>query len=64
MQKAALYTSGAIFAAVAVAHLVRLVAGIEIIVGDKVVPVHLSIFGAIIAGLLAIWMLVAARRRR
>ena len=33
MQKAALYTSGAVFAAVATAHLVRLATGFEIVVG-------------------------------
>ncbi len=40
MQKAALYTSGVIFAAGAVAHLVRLIAGIEIVVGEVVAPVR------------------------
>ena len=34
MQKAALYTSGVVFDAVAVAHVVRLATGIEIVVGD------------------------------
>ena len=38
MQKAALYTSGVIFAAAAVAHLVRLITGFEIVVGG--VTVH------------------------
>ncbi len=60
MQKAALYTSGVIFAAVAVAHLVRLITGFEIVVGGVIVPV--SFLGALIAALLAVWMAVAARR--
>ena len=56
MQKAALYTSGVIFAAGAVVHLVRLIAGIEIVVGGVVAPVWVSFPGVLIAALLAIWM--------
>ena len=62
MQKAALYTSGVVFAAVAVAHLVRLTTGFEIAVGGIIVPVWVSFLGALIAALLAAWMVVAARR--
>ena len=62
MQKAALYTSGVIFAAVAVAHLVRLITGFEIVVGGFIVPVWVSFLGALIAALLAVWMAVATRR--
>ena len=38
MQKAALYTSGVIFAAFAVAHVVRLVTGFQIVVGNFAPP--------------------------
>ncbi len=62
MHKAALYTSGVIFAAVAVAHLVRLITGFEIVVGGVIVPVWVSFLGALIAALLAVWMAVATRR--
>ncbi len=62
MQKTALYTSGAVFAAVAVAHVVRLITGFEIVVGGVIVPVWVSFLGALIAVLLAVWMAVAARR--
>lgn len=62
MQKAALYTSGVVFAAVAVAHLVRLITGFEIVVGGIVAPVWVSFLGALIAALLAVWMVAAARR--
>ncbi len=62
MQKAALYTSGVIFAAVAVARLVRLITGFEIVVGGFIVPVWVSFLGALIAAPLAVWMAVAARR--
>jgi hypothetical protein len=62
MQKAALYTSGVIFAAGAVGHAVRLIKGFEIVIGGFVVPVWVSIPGVIAAALLALWMVVAARR--
>ena len=62
MQKAALYTSGAVFAVVAVAHVVRLITGFEIVVDGVIVPVWVSFLGALIAALLAVWMMVAARR--
>jgi hypothetical protein len=67
MQKAALYTSGAIFAAGAVAHLTRLIVGFEIVIGGIVLPgivlpTWVSLPGAIVAALLAVWMVAAARR--
>ena len=61
MQKAALYTSGIFFAVGAVAHLVRLIMDIEIVIGGFVTPVWGSLPGAFFAALLAVWMLVAAR---
>ncbi len=62
MQRAALYTSGAVFAVGAFVHGVRLITGIEIVVDGVVVPVWVSFPGALIAALLAVWMAVAARR--
>ncbi len=62
MQKAALYTSGVVFAAGAVAHGVRLITGIEIVVNGVVVPVWMSFPVAFIVALLAVWMAVSARR--
>ena len=62
MPKGALYTAGAIFAVGAVAHVVRLATAFEIIIGGIVVPVWVSFPGALIAALLAVWMVVAARR--
>lgn len=62
MQKPALYTAGVIFAVASVVHVVRLIRDVEIVVDGTVVPVWGSLPGAIIAALLAIWMLVAARR--
>jgi len=62
MQKAALYTAGAIFAVGTVAHLVRLVAGFEIVVAGIAIPVWVSFPGVLVAALLALWMALAARR--
>ncbi len=62
MQKTALYTSGAVFAAVAVAHVVRLITGFEIVVDGVIVPVWVSVLGALIAAPLSVWMAVATRR--
>jgi hypothetical protein len=62
MQKAALYTSGVIFAAGTVAHAVRLATGFEIVINGVVVPVWVSFPGVLVAALLATWMAVAARR--
>jgi hypothetical protein len=62
MQKAAFYTSGVIFAAGAICHVVRLTRGIEIIVDGFVVPVWVSFPGALITALLTVWMVIAARR--
>jgi hypothetical protein len=62
MQKAALYASGVFFTVGAVAHVVRLATGFEIVIAGIVVPLWLSFPAVLIAALLAVWMLVAARR--
>ena len=62
MQKAALYTSGVFFAVGALAHLVRLIIGFEIVIAGFFVPVWISFPAALIAALLTAWMVAAARR--
>ncbi|MDA1097692.1 MAG: hypothetical protein O2967_01810 [Proteobacteria bacterium] len=62
MQKAALYTSGIIFAVGAVGHVIRLAKSIEIVIGGVTLPVWVSFPGVFVATLLAVWMVVAARR--
>jgi hypothetical protein len=62
IQNAALYTAGVIFAAGAVGHVVRLIRSFEFVIDGFVVPVWVSYPGAFIAALLAVWMVVAARR--
>ncbi len=62
MQKAALYTAAAIFAIGALGHVVRLANGFAIMIDGFAVPLWVSVPGVLIAGLLAIWMVTAARR--
>ena len=62
MQKAALYTSGANFAIGAVANSVRLFTSFEIVIAGFNVPVWVSFPGTLVAALLTIWMVAAARR--
>lgn len=61
MRNAALYTAAVIFAIGCVAHVVRLITKFEIVIAGNVLPQSVSIAGAIVAGLLALWMLAAAR---
>lgn len=62
MQKAALYTAGAFFAVGAAVHAVRLMTGLEIVVGEVAIPLWLSFPGILAAAGLATWMVVAAQR--
>ncbi len=62
MHKPALFTAGGVFAMVALAHVIRFFLAAEIIVGGGVIPVFVSLPAAIVSGLLAAWMIVAARR--
>jgi hypothetical protein len=62
MQKAALYTATVIFLAVSLAHLLRYVAQIEIVVGGVVVPESLSLVVSLVFLGLALWLFVAGRR--
>jgi len=61
MQKAALYTSGAVFGLVSAAHVARLATGMEIVAGGVAVPMWVSALGALITGLLCVWTAAAAR---
>jgi hypothetical protein len=54
--------SGAIFALIAVLHLVRAVRALPVQIGDAAIPVSLSWLGLVIAGALAAWAFAAARR--
>ncbi len=47
--------SGTLFALVALAHLLRIVYGMSVQVGEYVVPMLVSWIGLIIPGVLAVW---------
>ena len=61
-QKRALHVAAVVFGAVAVLHLLRLVAGTAITVGGTEIPVIVSLPVGLALGALAAWMALAARR--
>ncbi len=61
MQKPALYTASLIFAIVAIAHFVRYFLRLELVVGSVAIPLSVSIIAGIVAVVLAVWMVRAAR---
>ncbi|MEE9140533.1 MAG: hypothetical protein V3U18_07125 [Alphaproteobacteria bacterium] len=63
MQKPALYTAAAIFALVALAHLIRFIADADIVIAGTAVAVWISLPVGVAAAALAVWMAIAARRR-
>lgn len=62
MKKFALNVAGMIFTAVCILHIVRYFKGWKIVFNNFTVPMDWSITGAIIAGLLALLMFIAARK--
>ncbi len=62
MQKRALYAAALVFGAVAVLHLLRLVAGTAFTVGVTEIPVIVSLPVGLALAALAAWMVLAARR--
>ena len=62
MKNTALLMAGLIFAIVALAHLVRLYYGFEVIIAEYVVPMWFSYFGFIIPLALSILMFVARKK--
>ena len=64
MQKAALITSGVVFASLAVSHAVRWLSPVEILINGNVLPFIVSLFSGIILILLSIWMFVAAKKMK
>lgn len=59
-RKLPLVVAGIIFSLVAIIHLLRLVYRWEVTIGGAIIPMTFSCAGLAIAGLLAIWMFVAA----
>jgi hypothetical protein len=62
MQQTALYTAAAIFAFVSLAHWVRLFLGTQVVIGDTVISLGLSIVAGLVSAALAMWMVMAARK--
>ena len=62
MQKIAVNGAGIVFIVAAEIHLVRWVLKIPLIVGDRSISPETSAIGAVIVLLLALWMLIVARK--
>jgi len=62
MPRTALNVSGLIFLLIAAAQLTRFLLAVEVEAGGMTVPVELSLVAGIVFLILALWMLVAARR--
>lgn len=62
MNKTPLLIAGIVFAIVAIVHVLRLFYHWDITIAGQVIPMSASIVGLIVAGLLALWMFVAAGR--
>ncbi len=60
--KRALHAAADVFGAIAALHLLRLVDGTAITVGDTEIPVIVSLPAGLALGALAAWMVLAARR--
>ena len=59
----ALIAAGVFFTLVALMHIIRLAIKLQIIVNGMEIPVNASIGGALIAGLLALWMFLTAKQK-
>ena len=59
----ALIVSGVFFALVAIIHIIRLAIKLQITADGREIPVYASIGGALIGGILAIWMFAAAKQK-
>jgi hypothetical protein len=62
MQKIALNVAGIVFIVAAEIHLVRWVLKVPLIVGNTSISPEASALGAVIVLLLALWMLIVARK--
>ncbi len=64
MQKIALNVSGVIFLVVAILHVWRFAMNIPVTFGQTSISLTLSVFGALAAFLLALWMFVVANAKQ
>jgi hypothetical protein len=62
MKKAAFYIAGVLLAVGSAGHGVRYFSGMEVVVAGITVPMWVSFPAMIVAALLALWIIVGARR--
>jgi len=61
MKNVALYVASAVFFVVSGVQFARYKMDVAILIGhEHAVPVHLSLYAAVVAGVLGLWMLLAA----
>lgn len=60
MSKTPLYVAGTIFGLVALIHLYRLYSHFNLVIGSTEVPFSINVIGAIVFGLLSLWMFWSA----
>lgn len=54
--------AGVIFALIAIVHVIRLIVGIQIRIGDQGIPMWPSVVAAVVFGILALWFWRLANR--
>lgn len=62
MKNNALIVAGIIFSLVCILQLIRYFKAWEIVLAQHIIPIQWSLYAGIIAGLLAIWMFIAASK--
>lgn len=60
MHQAPLVVAGIVFAVIAIVHIVRCFHYFPVVVGGFEIPLSISIGGAVVFGLLTIWMFASA----
>jgi len=63
MQQVMLYIAGMVFVLVAIAHIMRLLLEVEIVMSGWVLPLWVSVAGAVVPVILA-WLCFRAARRQ
>ena len=60
MPKKALIIAGIVFALLAISHVIRWLAPVEILIDGNTLPLIISLFAGIFLALLSAWMFIAA----
>ena len=56
--------AGSIFGVVAIAHLLRIITGIPVLIGEFLLPLWLNWMGLIATAILCIWLWILSLRQR